>query len=85
MADEKYTYFALYYPFEVARVRLPLGLPAGPKFGIATELCTTDFASVLARRFWEFVLLPSPHGQDLLLSIRLARTSRRRCSNMCQQ
>ena len=59
--------------------------PSRTQLGIATELCTTDFASVLARRFWEFVLLPSPHGQDLLLSIRLARTSRRRCSNMCQQ
>ena len=31
MADDSYTYFGLYYPYAVAKVRLPLGLPAGPK------------------------------------------------------
>ncbi|CAK9068050.1 unnamed protein product, partial [Durusdinium trenchii] len=29
MADDSYTYFGLYYPYAVAKVRLPLGLPAG--------------------------------------------------------
>ena len=29
MADDKYTFFAVYYPFAAAKVRLPLGLPAG--------------------------------------------------------
>lgn len=29
MADSRYTYNLVYYPCAVARVRLPLGLPAG--------------------------------------------------------
>ena len=29
MADSKYTYNLVYFPFEVARVRMPVGLPAG--------------------------------------------------------
>ena len=29
MADSQYTYNLVYYPYEVARVRLPMGLPAG--------------------------------------------------------
>ena len=29
MADSDYTFNLVYYPYEVARVRLPLGLPAG--------------------------------------------------------
>lgn len=29
MADSKYGLSAIYYPYEVAKVRLPLGLPAG--------------------------------------------------------
>lgn len=29
MADEQYTFCLLYVPFEVAKIRLPRGLPAG--------------------------------------------------------
>ena len=29
MVDSNYTYRLLYIPFEVARVRMPVGLPAG--------------------------------------------------------
>ena len=32
MADSKYTYNLVYYPFQVARVRLPMGLPGGAGF-----------------------------------------------------
>ena len=39
MADEAYTYSAVYYPRAVAMARLPMGLPAGLGLGVLIPMC----------------------------------------------
>lgn len=46
MADSKYGLSAIYYPYEVAKVRLPLGLPAGQDILKHSLFSSDSFTSV---------------------------------------
>ena len=62
MADSKYTYNLVYYPFQVARVRLPMGLPAGAGFMTPKE-------KALAKCFAQIPFPASPYFSQALAGL----------------